>query len=224
MPETMAQHRDVPSSPLRVSAALAAHQMSPLAFGAALRNVPEPERDEWVDQVFGLGELPRDSRELPRGCVPYLPCSVNTLLRMVELAGVRHDDVFVDIGSGLGRAALLTHLLTGAGAIGLEIQSALVRGSRDLATRLNAPRVATVEGDAAKLTGYIATGSVFFLYCPFGVHRASQVLDDIEWMGKIRSVRVCSVDLPLPPRPWLTPVSLSGDLAVYRSRWAPNTW
>jgi len=189
----------------------------PAAFHAALTSVPASERDGWLDRVFELGELPDDGPELPSGCVPYLPSSVDTLLRMVELAEVQSGDVFVDVGSGLGRATALTHLLTGAGAIGLEIQSALVRGSRDLASRLNAPRVAVIEGDAVRLTRYIMIGSVYFFYCPFGGERLDRVLDDLEAIARTRRIRVCSVSLPLPSRSWLTPVSWSNDLTVYRS-------
>lgn len=196
---------------------LSSRRASPLAFRAALTNVAAADRDRWVDRVFGLGELPRDGLELPRGCVPYLPCSVDALLRMIELARVEAGDVFVDVGSGLGRATALTHFLTGAGAIGIEIQSALVRGSRDLAARLNAPRVSVIEGDAAKLTRYMTVGSVFFLYCPFSGDRLHQVMHDIEGIARTRAIRVCSVDLPLPSRSWLAPISCSGDLAVYRS-------
>lgn len=192
--------------------------MTPQAFRAALTSVPDAERDGWVDRAFGLDELPPDSDELPRGCVPYLPCSVNTLLRMVELAEVQPDDVVVDIGSGVGRATALIHLVTGASAIGIEIQSALVRSARELAQRVNTPQVSTVHGDAAQLTRYIASGDVFFLYCPFGMDRANQFLDDIEWMAKARAARVCAVNMALPARSWLTPVSTSHDLAVYRSR------
>ncbi|MDI3286053.1 methyltransferase domain-containing protein [Polyangium sp. 15x6] len=136
---------------------------------------------------------------------------------MIELAEVQSEDVFVDVGSGLGRATALTHFLTGASAIGVEIQSALVRRARGLAARLNAQRVTVIEGDAAKLTRYITSGSVFFLYCPFSGSRLNQVMDDLASIAQTRVIRVCSVDLPLPSRSWLAPVSISGDLAVYRS-------
>ncbi|HET9959030.1 MAG TPA: hypothetical protein VFQ61_31280 [Polyangiaceae bacterium] len=205
------------SSPELVRRQLGSGRADPTAFRAALRSIPEAERDAWVDLVLELGDLPADSPELPRGCVPYLPCSVNTLLRMIELADVRCDDVFVDIGCGIGRATAVTHLLTGATAIGLEIQSALAGAARELAWRLNAPRLTVVEGDAAKLACELASGSVFFLYCPFSGERLDRVIDDIGSAAKSREVRVCSVDLPIPARPWLTPVSVSGDLAVYRS-------
>src|SRR5262249_12315503 len=160
-------------------------------------------------------ELPDDGPELPRGCIPYLPSPVDTLLRMVELAEVRSGDVFVDVGSGLGRATALTHFLTGAGAIGIEIQAALARGSRELAVRLNAPRVWVVEGDAVELTGYLTIGSVYFFYCPFGGERLERVLDDLGSIARPRRIRVCSVNLPLPSRPWLTPVCGSDELTVY---------
>lgn len=192
---------------------------TPAGFRAALSSVPAAERDAWLDVVLGLDAIPDDGPELPRGCVPYLPCGVDVLLRMVEHAGVRDSDVFVDIGAGVGRAAALVHLLTGASAIGLEIQPALVRVSRDLIARLGSRRVTAIEGDAVTLTGSVTSGSVFLLYCPFSGERLAKVLDALEGIARTRQIRVCCVDLPLPPRAWLTLVSPPfEELAVYCSR------
>lgn len=168
--------------------------------------------------MFGLGELPEDGPELPQGCVPYLPSSVDALLRVIDQAEVHASDVFVDIGSGLGRAAALVHLLTGASAIGVEIQPALVLAARALASRLILARVSCIQGDAANLTALVPTGTVFFLYCPFGGEHLSKVLEQLEVIARTRMLRICCVDLPLPAREWLTPdPALSGDLTVYRS-------
>jgi len=180
----------------------------PATFRAALLRVPRSLRDDWCDLVVGMPELPDDS-ELPRGCVPYLPCSVDVLLRLP----VGPSDVFVDIGSGPGRATTLVHLVTGATAIGVEIQPALVRVARQLAAHL--PRVSCIEGDAAQLVGSITSGTVFFLYCPFGGDRLAGVLDDLESID--RPIRVCCLDLPLPSRPWLALDGEDGGLAIYRS-------
>src|SRR5215469_14927659 len=106
-----ADHRD---SAEHVRSRIERGQHDPSMFRAALLSIPPTERDAWLDLVFGLGELPDDGPELPRDCVPYLPCPVDALLRMVEQASVRPSDVFVDVGSGVGRAAALVHLLTGA--------------------------------------------------------------------------------------------------------------
>jgi SAM-dependent methyltransferase len=187
-------------------------------FRAALLSVPPAIRDGWLDVVFGLGDLPNDGPELPRGCVPYIPSSVDALLRVVDQAPVRASDIFVDVGSGLGRAAALVHLLTGAAVIGLEIQPHLVTGARDLAARLLLPRISCIKGDAATLAGYITIGSVFFLYCPFGGERLARVLGDLEQIARTRALRVCCIDLPLPQCSWLTlDPTVASDLAIYRS-------
>jgi SAM-dependent methyltransferase len=189
------------------------------AFREALLRVAPSERDAWLDRVLGLGALPDDGPDLPRGCVPYFPCSVDALLRMAEQARVSASDVFVDVGSGLGRAAAFVHLLTGAEAIGLEVQSGLLSAARDLTTRLRLSRVSFIEGDAATLPGIVAVGSVFFFYCPFSGDRLVNVLHDLEVIARTRMIRVCCLDLPLPPCPWLALESqLAGDLAIYRSR------
>jgi SAM-dependent methyltransferase len=193
-------------------------QHDPSRFRATLVGIPTAERDAWLDLVFRLAEIPDDGPELPRDCVPYLPCPVDALLRMVEQAAISASDVFVDVGSGVGRAAALVHLLTGAAAIGLEIQPGLVRSARDLATRLLVSGISSVEGDAAKLAGYITIGSVFFFYCPFSGDRLAKVLADLEPIARTRMIRVCCVDLPLPLCSWLAlEPQLSGDLAIHRS-------
>lgn len=202
---------------IQVRSLLAEGRLSPARFRRAMMSVPPADRDAWLDLVLGINELADDGPDLPNGCVPYLPCGVDALLRMVEHAEVRANDVFVDVGSGLGRAAALTHFLTGAPAIAIEIQSDLVRSSRELTQRVNA-RVSVVQGDAVELTGCVTVGSVFFMYCPFSGDRLSKVLDDLESIARTRPIRLCCVDLPLPPRRWLTPLPLPyGDLAIYRS-------
>ncbi|MGD0526882.1 MAG: hypothetical protein ABSE49_17175 [Polyangiaceae bacterium] len=203
----------------RVRSQLRRASHDPARFRAALTSVPPDERDAWVDLVFELDALPEDGPELPRGGVPYVPCSVDALLRVVDRALVRPTDVFVDLGSGLGRAAALVHLLIGAGAIGIEIQPELVAAAGRLAARLRVPRVSFIEGDAAELARRMTIGTVFFLYCPFGGERLATVLAHLESIARTREVRVCCVDLPLPHCPWLVPLEPEGasDVAIYRS-------
>ena len=191
---------------------------APATFAAALDAVPREYRDAWLDCLWGIDELPGDDPGLPRGCVPYLPCPVALALEAILVARVTRDDVFVDVGAGLGRVVALTHLLTGAPCFGLEIQPGLVEAARERAARLKLGQVRFLEGDAADLIPSMTVGSVFFLYCPFGGPRLARVLDDLEGIARKREIRVCCVDMPALERPWLAPVaSGSPELCVYRS-------
>jgi SAM-dependent methyltransferase len=175
---------------------------------AALSAIAPSERDAWLDRTLGLEDLPADER-LPRSCVPYVPCSVDAILRAIDHAAITAADVVVDIGAGVGRATALVHLATGATTIGLEIQPRLVAHARALAARLAAP-MTFIEGDAAEI---LPRGTVYFLYCPFSGERLATVLSRLEAM---RPVRICCVDLPLPPSPWLSVTHADDDLTVYR--------
>src|SRR5271156_2286574 len=91
-------------------------------FHELLLSIAEPDRDAWVDELLAIEELPLDVPDLPRGSIPYLPCEVDAIVAMVDEAPLRASDHLVDLGSGLGRAAILAHLLSGARASGIEIQ------------------------------------------------------------------------------------------------------
>lgn len=129
------------------------------AFRELLLSIPARDRDAWLDALFGFEDPPPDVADLPRGAVPYLPCGVEEILRAIDEAPVRAHDVLVDLGAGLGRVALLAHLLTGARAHGIEIQQPLV-------TAANACRDALALSDVtfehANAEDVVLSGSIFF--------------------------------------------------------------
>jgi len=194
-------------------------KVCPSVFRAALLSIPPKDRDTWVDRVLGLEALFEDGSELPQGCAPYLPCPVDAVLAAVDEAAITSADVFVDIGSGVGRAGLLVRLLTGAAVIGIEVQSSLVALSRRYAQELNMERCSTVYGDASQLLRYIAIGSVFFFYCPFSGLRLNRAVDELEVIAKTRPLRLCGVNTNFPSRPWLeAKPSPRADLLVCHTR------
>lgn len=191
----------------------------PAEFRAALAAVPAVDRDPWIDRVFNLDGLPADGPDLPRGCVPYLPSDVATLLTLIDRAAIGPDDVFVDVGAGIGRALALVHLATGAGAIGIEVQAGLAAEGRRLIGGLASDRIVLVEGDAAELAARFVLGTVFFLYCPFSGARLDRLLDDLAALAPTRpkqTLRVCALDTPLPARADLVPLWRDDRLTVAR--------
>jgi SAM-dependent methyltransferase len=187
------------------------------SFRAAMLDAAPLDRDEWVDVAFGLGPLPDDGPDLPRGCVPYLQCRVDSLLRVIDLAPIEASDMLVDIGSGAGRAAALIRLLTGATVAGVEVQRALIDVARDLVARLRLDRISFVAADVPPLPEPARTGTIFLLNCPFSGGRLVRLLADLEPVSRVQPIRLCCVDLPLPPCPWLAPIAASGDVEIHRS-------
>jgi len=211
------------SAAVRLRSELRGDRVTPATFAAALSEIPPRDRDQWLDLLWDIDEIPPDDPNLPRGSVPYLPCAVETVLDALYLAGVTCHDVFVDVGSGAGRAALLAHLRTGAGCIGLEIQPVLARTAQGRADWLSLSRMRFLEGDAADMVRFITTGTVFFLYCPFSGARLRRFLDGLEDVARARPIRVCCVDMPPLDPPWLARIpSTSSRIDVYRSTLLPQ--
>ena len=200
---------DAPTSPERFRNALM----------AAFAEQGAGALDAWVDAAFGLGAVTGDGAELPRGCVPYLPCSSVLVLQAISVANIGPRDVFVDVGSGVGRVLALVNLLTGAQTLGVEIQAELVHAAQAFAMRLALSAVQTVHGDAIERIGALPHETVYFLYCPFSGERLEGVLEVLRAVAEVRPIRVCAVQLPSLTRDWLEPLPGSGaELVVYRSR------
>jgi SAM-dependent methyltransferase len=185
----------------------------------ALRAVPFGDRDAWVDELLGIEPPPPDIPDLPRGAVPYLPCGVDEIIAMVHELPVRSDDELVDLGSGLGRVAMLAHLLSGARTHGIEIQAPLVDRARVRCAALGFTAVSFTHGDAA---GAALDGSIFFLYAPFGGDTLARVVRRLEDVARRRPIVVAAVALELPDAPWLIARSTSSAaLTLYEPRVRP---
>jgi hypothetical protein len=181
-------------------AGIAAGALRGAALLDLLRAVPWVDRDAWVDELLAIEPPPADGPELPRGGVPYLPCGVDEIVAMVEGVPVVADDELVDLGAGLGRVAMLAHLLSGARARGIEIQAALVDRARAGCAALGLSAVSFAHGDAA---GAELDGSVFFLYAPFGGDPLARVVRRLEGVAQRRPIVIAAVGLELSEARWL---------------------
>ena len=195
--------------------------------GAALRSLllglPPTERDPFVDALLALPDLPDDQPGLPPGTVPYLPCAVDTILQVVHEAPVSAADVFVDLGAGLGRVALLVQLLCGAPAVGVELQPHLVEAAVQAAAALDLRGAHFHCADATCFP--LPAGTVYFIYASFGRSALAQVLAQLKAQAQRqeqaqrqagadrrevagpRRITLCAVDFEIPQAdyPWLRP-------------------
>lgn len=158
----------------------------------ALEAVPPSNRDAWVDKLLGIDPPPPDVA-LPAGGVPYLPCGVDEILAMLRDVSLSPTDVFVDLGAGVGRVAMLVHLLSGARTHGIEIQPHLVEAARARARALSLD----VTFQLGNVVDCELDGDLFFLYAPFNGALLARVLEKLHALSRRRAFVVCTVDLEL---------------------------
>lgn len=196
-------------------AEIAAGALRGEALRARILSVPFRDRDAWLDEVLGLEPPPPDDPDLPRGAVPYLPCGVEEILAFVRDARLGPADELVDLGSGVGRAVLLAHLLSGAGGLGIEIQEHLVARARALSEDLGITRVSFLHADATRRA---LDGTHFFLYAPCNGAMLSRLLERIAEVACRRPLVIATVGLDLD-EPWLSPQPSScRALSLYVTR------
>jgi SAM-dependent methyltransferase len=95
--------------------------------------------------------------------VPFISTPGEVVERMLELAGTRADDYVVDLGSGDGRIVIAAARRYGARGLGIELDDALVRASRDNARRAGlAERASFIQGDV--LTADFSRATVVTVY------------------------------------------------------------
>lgn len=178
--------------------------------------VPFVDRDVWLDAALKIDTASDDLPDLPLGTVPYVPCGVDAIVRAVLDAPVRPHDVFVDLGAGLGRVAVLAHLLTGARAVGVEMQAPLVHGARVMARELGvAAHVRFDQGDATDAR--LDEGTVFFIFASFGASALARILAELERVARDKEIVLCAVGFDVHV-PWLRArSSLSPEVALYDS-------
>lgn len=186
----------------QVRSSIASGDCTPEALVRFLAEVPAKERDEWCEELFGIRNVPMGAEVSLPDRIGYSPCSVATIVRTVFAVPLRESDVMVDLGSGLGKVCILSALLSGARAIGIEVQSDLVEIAAARARALNV-KGASFRAESAT-TADLSEGNVFFLYIPFTGELLEKMLARIREVAATKPIVVCAVGFDLPRVPWLT--------------------
>ncbi|MBA8886370.1 hypothetical protein FHW12_000561 [Dokdonella fugitiva] len=145
--------------------------------------------DDLVAGVLQL-EAPGDVPDPGPDMVFYQPTPARHVFELIARTPLGADDVFVDLGSGLGHVPLLVGACSAARALGVELQAAYVERARAAATALCLDRVTFVEQDARAAD--FSEGTVFYLYTPFGGSILRTVLDALRAQAERRAIRICS--------------------------------
>lgn len=149
--------------------------------------------DHLDELVAGVLQIP-DPVEVTRPGhehVFYQPTPVRHVLAMIEQSGLSEDDVLVDFGSGLGQLCIVASILTGARAIGIEIEHAYIESARECARNLRLSCIEFLQADAREAD--LSRGTVFHLYSPFTGSILRAVLDRLRHESTKQPIKVCTL-------------------------------
>lgn len=175
---------------------LYAGRFGPDDLRATLGAMPQYDWDPWTRRLFGLHKVPPTTVTLTADMVGYITTHVLQILEVASELGP--DDVLYDLGTGLGMVPILSAWLTGAKAIGVEIEPAFVARAREQVTTLGLEgRVSIVEGDI-RAQDYTDATAVFMFY-PVRDRLLAEVIDRVGEAARARPIRIYSLGLSGPP-------------------------
>jgi len=146
--------------------------------------------DVLVSGLLRLDTSPQETRLREPEMVFYQPTPARVILELVEKMSIRPDEVFYDLGSGLGHVCILVNLLTGVRTKGVEFEPAYCDYARRCASRLNLSRVEFINVDAR--TADYSDGTIFFMYTPFRGGLLEEVLRKLRRESDKRTISICS--------------------------------
>jgi hypothetical protein len=111
---------------------------------------------------------------------PFITTPPEVVERMLEMAGTRRDDLVIDLGSGDGRIVIAAAQKFGARGLGIELDGALVKKSRESAAVAGiSEKVRFVQGDVLVADISKATVVTAYLLPALMVKLQSRFIDEL---------------------------------------------
>lgn len=178
--------------------------------------------DVFINGLLLSQAVPIETKEREPEMVFCQPTPARIIFELVEKAHLTPEDVFYDLGSGLGQVPILVHLLSGATARGVEFEPAYCDYARACAADLNLSRVEFLNVDA-RAADY-SEGTVFFMYTPFEGRLLQDVLEKLRAASGRRRLSIFTYGpctSQVSRQSWLKRVDQNGDhiykLGIFRS-------
>ena len=146
--------------------------------------------DIFINGLLFDKPIPPATRATEKEMVLYQKTPARIIFEMVETAKIKQDDVFFDLGSGIGQAVLLVNLLSGVTAKGIEYEPAYCDYARASASALNLSNVEFITADAREADYSQAT--IFFMYTPFEGKMLQDMLNILQKVSQSRAIKIFS--------------------------------
>jgi tRNA/tmRNA/rRNA uracil-C5-methylase (TrmA/RlmC/RlmD family) len=146
------------------------------------------ETDIFLNNLLSSGAIPDETISRDPEMVFFQKTPARIILELISKAQLTSEDVFFDIGSGLGQANILVSLMTSATSIGIEFDPAFCRYAQEQAAVLNLDNVQFINTDARQAD--YSKGTVFFMYTPFTGNMLQEVLGRIRLQTTGRKIKL----------------------------------
>ncbi len=160
--------------------------------------------NEVLNGILQLETLPTASVPGTSEMVHLEFAPARAILDMLDQLVLQNDDVFYDLGSGLGHVAILVNLLTGVVCKGVEYDPLFCQMAQQSVQELGLANVHFVAGDAR--TAVYDDGTIFFMFTPFTGQILADVLARLEVESQSRAITLCTygtVTLDVAELAWL---------------------
>jgi hypothetical protein len=178
--------------------------------------------DIFINGLTLLQTMPEQTKDLEPEMVYYQKTPARFVFELVERSHFTKEDVFFDLGAGLGQVAILVNLLAGITTKGIEFEPAFCDYARDCAAALNLSNVTFINVDARNAD--YSEGTIFFMFTPFSGEILQEVLEMLRKESLLRKIKVitygpCTAGVAL--QTWLditTPLNFAtpGDNKIYK--------
>ena len=144
--------------------------------------------DIFINGLSLIRAMPEQTKDLEPEMVYYQKTPARVVFELVRECHFTKEDVFFDLGSGLGQVAILVNLLTGITAKGVEFEPAFCEYAGDCAAELNLSNVTFINMDARKAN--YSKGTIFFMYTPFKGEILQEVLAILRKESLRRKIKI----------------------------------
>jgi len=160
--------------------------------------------DILLEQVLFPTPPPTESRKRASGMIRYEATPARIILEMIDTVKFISEDIFIDIGSGLGLVVMLINLLTGVPSIGIEYDPVFSEYAQKQATNLGLENVSFINTDARNAD--LNVGNIFYMFTPFVNEIFDSVLERLRYTSIRKPIHICSygtITYDLIQLPWL---------------------
>jgi len=144
--------------------------------------------DIFLNKLLFRQNLPVETKEREPEMVYYQKTPARFILELIRKAEFKPQDVFFDLGSGLGQVAILVNLLSAVISKGIEFEPAFCNYARTCAADLNLNQVDFLNEDA-RYADY-SLGTHFFMYTPFEGKILQDTLQNLKGEAKKRKLKI----------------------------------